>query len=247
MHFESQLDYNLNVLCDELMERTYVPGSSQCFIINDPKKREVFAAEFRDRIVHHLYYNMVHTMLERTFIQDSYSCIKGRGTHYGVRRLEHHIRSASCNYTQPCYVLKLDIKGHFMHIDRCLLLKIVLEDLGRLAVRRFLSDELGLRLHEGKIVLADVCQGVAFLGTYVKPWRRYVEKRTLKRMGRKLSAIGGCEDEPHMLESRLNSYMGVLSHGRSYGALKRMMLYRNDFWHAGDFVRRHRKWCFESV
>ena len=47
---------------------------------------------FRDRVVHHLYFNYTHELFERTFIQDSYSCIKGRGTHYGIERLRMHMR-----------------------------------------------------------------------------------------------------------------------------------------------------------
>ena len=57
LRFEADLERNLNALCDELYNRTYKPYPSTCFIITDPKKREVFAADFRDRIVHHLYYN----------------------------------------------------------------------------------------------------------------------------------------------------------------------------------------------
>ena len=105
--FEVRADMNLRELALELWERRYQPQPSSCFIITDPKKREVFAAEFRDRIVHHLYYNYTHEMLERTFIADTYSCIRKRGTHYGISRLERHIRRESRNYTMPCYVLKL--------------------------------------------------------------------------------------------------------------------------------------------
>ena len=123
--FERQLDNHLRILCEELWHRNYKPSPSSCFIIEDSKKREIFAAAFRDRIVHHLYYNYVHLMLERTFIHDSYSCIKGRGTHFGINRLEKHIQSESQNYTLPCYVLKIDIRGYFMHIDRIKLLSIV--------------------------------------------------------------------------------------------------------------------------
>lgn len=75
-------------------------------------------------------------MLERTFIADSYSCIKGRGTHYAIDRLEQHIRQVSENWKQPCYVLKLDIKGYFMHINRNLLLMIVMRQLKKLSRRR---------------------------------------------------------------------------------------------------------------
>ena len=109
--FEACAESNLSSLCDELWRRAYSPGPSSCFVITDPKLREVFAAHFRDRIVHHLYFNYTHEMLERTFIADSYSCIKGRGTHYGIKRLERHIQQESQNYMEPCYVLKMDIKG----------------------------------------------------------------------------------------------------------------------------------------
>lgn len=101
-----------------------------CFIINDPKKREIFAADFRDRIVHHLFFNLTHERFERTFIADTYSCIEGRGSHYGINRLEHHIRSVSLNYTRPCYVLKLDIRGYFMGIHRPTLYDIAIKTLG---------------------------------------------------------------------------------------------------------------------
>ena len=131
--FESRAEENLRELCDELWDRTYEPRPSTCFIITYPKRREVFAAQFRDRIVHHLYYNYTHEMLERTFIEDSYSCIKGRGTHYGIQRLESHIRKESQNYTEACYVLKMDIRGYFMHINRQRLLDITISSLRRMS------------------------------------------------------------------------------------------------------------------
>ena len=134
--FEADLEQNLVELCDELSNRTYKAKPSSCFIINDPKQREVFAADFRDRIVHHLYYNYTHQIYERTFIHDSYSCIKNRGTHYGIKRLEEHIRKESQNYTVPCYVMKMDIRGYFMHIDRKRLLEICLATIDKMASHR---------------------------------------------------------------------------------------------------------------
>lgn len=79
IEFEKNLHNNLLNLCNELYYHTYKPQHSVCFIIKDPKKREVFAAMFRDRIVHHLYFNLTHKLFEQTFIYDTYSCIKGRG------------------------------------------------------------------------------------------------------------------------------------------------------------------------
>jgi hypothetical protein len=57
--FEQNLERNLTELYDELQANTYQPGKSICFVITRPKPREVWAADFRDRIVHHLFYNRI--------------------------------------------------------------------------------------------------------------------------------------------------------------------------------------------
>ena len=133
--FELNLESELVSLTNELHSRTYHPRPGICFIIRDPKQREVFAAHFRDRVVHHLYYEYTHSLFERTFIADTYSCIDGRGTHFGIHRLEHHIRSVSQNYRRPCYVLKVDVKGYFMHINRERLYQICMETLDKMRSR----------------------------------------------------------------------------------------------------------------
>lgn len=136
LDFEMNLEHNLCLLADELLTRTYRPGRSMVFIVHEPKQREVFAASFRDRVVHHLYYRYTHELFESTFIHDSYSCIKGRGTHFGVNRLEHHIRQESENYKVLCFVLKMDIEGYFINIDRHRLLDICLKTLRRMYSRK---------------------------------------------------------------------------------------------------------------
>lgn len=136
LRFEMNLEENLVNLRDELTDRTYKVGRSTCFIIEDPVKREIFAADFRDRVIHHLIYNYIMPVFERTFIADSYSCRKGKGTLYGVKRLEHHIRSCSHNYTNMAYALKMDIQGYFMNINRKRLLNNVTEDLMKYSLRK---------------------------------------------------------------------------------------------------------------
>lgn len=134
--FERNLKKELEKLCEDLWNKTYKPQPSRCFIINYPKKREVFAAQFRDRVVHHLYFNYTHEIYERTFIEDSYSCIKNKGTLYGINRLNKHIKSESLNYTIPCWVLNLDIRGYFMHIKRDKLLKIASNTIIKMSTHR---------------------------------------------------------------------------------------------------------------
>lgn len=136
LKFEFNLEDNLILLRDELINCSYKPQSSNCFVIHEPKMREVFAANFRDRIVHHLFYNYTHTLFERTFIYDSYSCIKKRGTHFGIKRLQHHILSESKGYSKECYVLKIDIKGYFMNINRNILLELCRNSLAKMQMHK---------------------------------------------------------------------------------------------------------------
>ena len=97
VRFERNLSDNLMRLYDEIVSRSYRVGRSMCFIIRDPVFREVFAASFRDRIVHHLLYNWLMPIFEPTVIYYSYSRREGKGTLFGIKRLEHHIRSCSDN------------------------------------------------------------------------------------------------------------------------------------------------------
>ncbi|MGK2829190.1 RNA-directed DNA polymerase [Ralstonia pseudosolanacearum] len=124
--FETNLERNLGRLYDELADGSYTPGRSKCFVIDRPKHREVWAAEFRDRIVHHLLYNRIGPRFERSFIADSCACIKGRGTLYAAARLEKKVRSITQNWSRPAHYLKLDLANFFVSIDKRILLDLLL-------------------------------------------------------------------------------------------------------------------------
>jgi hypothetical protein len=109
--FETRLERNLMDLYHELHAGLYRPGRSTCFAVTHPRPREIWAADFRDRIVHHLFY----------ISADSCACIPGRGTLYAVDRLEHHLRSATQDWTQPRWVLQMDLANFFVSIDKQIL------------------------------------------------------------------------------------------------------------------------------
>ena len=121
LSFEKHLEKNVFKLIDEIYELKYQLGRSIAFIVNKPVKREIFAVNFRDRVLHHWLINKLNPLFEHHFIQDSYACRVGKGTHYGVKRADRFIKACSENYTKDCYILKLDIQGFFMHINRKLL------------------------------------------------------------------------------------------------------------------------------
>ena len=124
--FEESLERNLAQLHDELADGSYRPGRSICFVITRPKPREVWAAAFRDRIVHHLLYKHIGPRFERSFIADSCACIKGRGTLYAAKRLEAKVRSITQNWSRPAYYLKCDLANFFVSIDKRILLDLLL-------------------------------------------------------------------------------------------------------------------------
>mgnify|MGYP006874329520 CR=1 FL=1 len=129
LEFEKNAEHNLVQLYHELLDSSYVPGKSICFLSHSPVLREVFASQFRDRVVHHLLFNYIAPIFEKYFIYDSYSCRKNKGTMFGIKRLDHHIRSCTNNYTRMAYVLKLDVQGYFMSIQKQRLYDIVLQGL----------------------------------------------------------------------------------------------------------------------
>ncbi|UGA37890.1 hypothetical protein JOS77_28795 [Chromobacterium haemolyticum] len=116
--FEARLERNLFQLYEELEDGSYRPGRSICFVITRPKPREVWAADFRDRIVHHLLYNKVSPRFHASFIADSCACIPGRGTLYAAERLEAKVRSITQNWSRPAYYLKGDLANFFVSIDK---------------------------------------------------------------------------------------------------------------------------------
>lgn len=116
--FEKDMEINLLELHDDLLAGTYRPGRSICFVVTRPKAREVWAAAFRDRVVHHLLYNHVAPRFYASFIADSCACIPGRGTLYAAKRLEAKIRSASENWSKPIFYLKCDLANFFVAIDK---------------------------------------------------------------------------------------------------------------------------------
>ena len=123
---------NLIELRDSLLDRTYRPSRGTAHVIKNPVLREIFAAPYRDRVVHHFIYNQVYDWWDKRFIRDSYSCREGKGTLYGIRRLAAQIQSCSDNFQRKnVWAIKLDIQGYFMSLPREQLLKTTLDGLDR--------------------------------------------------------------------------------------------------------------------
>ena len=136
LKFERNLERELLSLERELQNRTYEIRPSVCFINELPVKREIVAADFRDRVVHHFIYNRIYPIFDRKFIYDSYSCRVGKGTLFGINRVRDFLKScgsgnntgninAPHNNRNDIWVLRLDIQGYFMAINKDILLDLI--------------------------------------------------------------------------------------------------------------------------
>lgn len=120
--FEIEYEANLIQLFEEIQNKTYKIGKSIAFIVDKPVKREIFAGDFRDRVIHHFIIRKLNPIFEKVFVHDSYSCRKEKGTLFGIHRVSGFMRKITENHTKSAYILKLDIEGFFMNINREILL-----------------------------------------------------------------------------------------------------------------------------
>lgn len=358
LEFEINLESNLYELKLDILKGRYEPLPLTCFIIEDPVKREVFAPNFRDRIISHFIYNEVIQIFERIFIYDSYACRKGKGTLFGIKRAEHQILSCTNNRTKQAYGLTLDISGYFMNINKNKLLdivkgifnkyqyrqydenrvwddvidfKLIIFLLERILLRNplkdcrivsskkkwiglppnkslfnspegvgliigdvlsqllsnvymnvfdqyvkrvlkckyygryvddafilhedreylrsiipqieeFLSVNLDLKLNKKKVKIFDLQYNFRFLGACIRPYRRYVRSRTVRKFRKTIYTIEKNITPETCLEyiNTINSYLGYLSHFKTYRE-KRHNLYNKEINKYFKFTRGYKK------
>jgi len=109
----------------DLAAGAYRHGAYKAFKISDPKPRDIHKASVRDRLLHHALYRKLYPFFDRTFIADSYSCRKGKGTHKAMDRFRAFAWLVSRNHTRTCWVLKCDVRKFFASVDQRTLLSIV--------------------------------------------------------------------------------------------------------------------------
>lgn len=123
--FEYNMEKELFKIRKELEELNYQPSSPRRFFLREPKRRDIWVVDFRDRVVHHALCNIIEPIFDKSFIYDSYACRINRGTHKAIKRLDIFKRRVTKNNFKEAYVLKTDIKKYFDSISHEILLKII--------------------------------------------------------------------------------------------------------------------------
>ena len=130
LEFGYNAEENLLRLQEELLNQTYRHVGYREFIVCDSKKREIKAAPFRDRVVHHAVCNIIEPIFDKGFIYDSYACRKNKGTHRTIEKLERALKSLrererETSSAPAIYCLQCDISKYFKSIDHDILIKII--------------------------------------------------------------------------------------------------------------------------
>lgn len=217
LSFEKHFEQNLFDLHAEINAGNYQPGRSIAFIVNKPVKREIFAANFRDRVVHHLIINKLNPLFEQTFIPDSYACRVGKGTHFGIQQANRFIRACSKNYTEDCYILKLDVQGFFMNINRNLLW----ERLQQFIINNYhLADKSLVMELTSKFIFNDPTTNCIIKGS-LKNWDSLPKDKSLFHSPPDCGLpIGNLTSQVfanfylHLLDQYIKSELGITFYGR---------------------------------
>jgi len=138
--FDKSIGANIQALYDEIHSGTYRPAAYFKFIVYEPKQRVIHAPSFRDIVVQHAIYRIIYDIFDRSFINTSFACRVGYGTH----RAAKYTRRAMQRHGNDEYILKLDIRKFFYSINRAILKKLL---------SRKIKDE---RLVEVMMLFADM-------------------------------------------------------------------------------------------
>ncbi len=111
--FEYRAEEQIAEIREQLLAGTYRPGAYVHFQIEDPKRRRISAAPFRDRVVHHALCSADRAPLRAPLRRRQLRQPRRRGAHAALDRAAHR------------YALRADIVQHFASIDHAVLLAIL--------------------------------------------------------------------------------------------------------------------------
>lgn len=329
--FFGRYEIELCRLWKEMQQRNYTPGISKCFIVRWPVKREIFAADFADRVIHHWWALRVNPLLENLFTEQgnvSKNCRKGEGTLKAVQQVqrmldEHptwwigkfdfegffmsidthvlwemmddflrtryngedkdllllvtrtlifHRPQEKCQrrssisawegipprktlFGQPegkgCaignlpsqllanfyasafddFVSRQGVTNYIRFVDDFVILLPTREEIVRLipAFKKYLEEQLRLRLHPKKIYVQPARNGLLYVGAYIQPGRTYIGNRTRGRFVNcirhynKIAEHGLALSNLERFVSSINSYLGLMRHYKTYNIRHRLL------------------------
>ncbi len=168
--FGNNLDYNISKLHDEIIKGEVSVGKYHCFTITDPKKRNIYAASFDERVLHHAIMNVCHEYFERTMIYDTYATRIDKGVYKALDKAKIAARKYK-------YVAKLDFRKYFDSISHHILkdkLKRIFKEKKLLNIFSQIIDTYSVK--EGKGIPIGNLTSQYFANYYLSSLDHYVKE-----------------------------------------------------------------------
>jgi RNA-directed DNA polymerase len=176
--FSMRLEDELLQLYHELQSETYETGEYRTFIVCEPKRREVAALPFRDRVVHHAICNVIEPRFDQTFIAHSYACRAGKGTHAGADQITAWLRHLHRQGVEP-YALQADVRSYFASVDHEALIGIMARKIACPRTFALLEGIIRGAGHDGKGIPIGNLTSQLFANIYLNELDQFV-KHTLR-------------------------------------------------------------------
>ena len=128
LNFFYNLEENIIQLQNELIWKEYELGRFFHFEKHEPKRRQISALPFRDRVIQIALCNIIEPAFEKRFIHDSFACRVNKGTHAAAARLSYFLGKPDATK-----YLKCDINKYFKSVN--------VEALQQLIMARYVEDE----------------------------------------------------------------------------------------------------------
>ncbi|MDD5323002.1 MAG: reverse transcriptase/maturase family protein [Methylococcales bacterium] len=116
--FLDDLNGRLKHLADAILQEHAPLGRCRRFVIHDPKRREITAACFADRVLHHAIMNLAEPRFERMLVDSTFACRPGKGVHAAVEAVQNNLRRFP-------WLVQVDIQSYFPSIDHAILKKLL--------------------------------------------------------------------------------------------------------------------------
>jgi len=154
IEFELNFSRNIMAIYHAVSDLSWKPAGHMCFVVENPKPREVWASNFADRVVHHICYHRLRPRFEPYWIATTFACIENRGTRAGSDWAERSARRVTQGWGQSAWILQADIKNFFPRIERARLHAMLSKRI----------DEPWLAHLVNEIINVDVTQNAHFPG-----------------------------------------------------------------------------------
>ena len=174
LEYDVNYEINLISLWKRVNSGKYVIGKSNVFLVYRPKLREVFAANFEDRIIHHLIMRKLTPLMEKELTSNTYNCRTGKGVLYGVKDIYTQIQECQY-YFNDCYIAKFDLKGFFMSIPKSKLLECI----KILIINKYKGDDINYLLLLCEQVILNKPQNNCSINSPKKNWKKLDKSKSL--------------------------------------------------------------------